>query len=451
MIIENGQKGKWGVMRQGWKIGDIVTTVSGMEIEIVNKLGEGGQGIVYLVRGMDGREYALKWYFSNKLNNPVEFCDNLENNIMEGAPSKVFLWPQEMVKNGNQFGYLMELIPSDYKALSQFLLAKERFESYEALIHAALVIVEGFRALHGKGYSYQDLNDGNFFINGKTGDVLICDNDNVAPYGENLGIKGKCRYMAPEVVTGASRPNIHTDRFSLAVILYLLLFFNHPLEGKGTMALCLTDEKEDQFYGYEPVFVWDVDNASNRPVQGLHSNQILFWNIYPQFLKDVFLEAFSKESMIGDGTGRRVTEKKWEETLIKFRDHLSYCLCGNEVFLEECEGEQICKKCGRVMSSKLALKLGKFQIPIDEGKKIYEYHTVSGSSEFGNISAEIIRNRNQSDVFGVKNLSERAFIGILPNGSAKPFKKNEVMRIVPGIKIEFESGTVGEVKEIDLS
>ena len=30
------------------------------------------------------------------------------------------------------------------------------------------------------GYSYQDLNDGNFFINPQSGDVLICDNDNVA-------------------------------------------------------------------------------------------------------------------------------------------------------------------------------------------------------------------------------------------------------------------------------
>ena len=58
--------------------------------------------------------------------------------------------------------------------------------------------------------------------------MLICDNDNVAPYGDNLGIAGKCRYMAPEVVLGKKRPDLHTDRFSLAVVLYLLLFLNHP-------------------------------------------------------------------------------------------------------------------------------------------------------------------------------------------------------------------------------
>ena len=44
-----------------------------------------------------------------------------------------------------------------------------------------------------------------------TGDVLICDNDNVAPYGTNLGIAGKCRYM---IIPYASN----------GVIVFLILF-----------------------------------------------------------------------------------------------------------------------------------------------------------------------------------------------------------------------------------
>ena len=43
---------------------------------------------------------------------------------------------------------------------------------------------------------------------------------------------GKCRYMAPEVVRHEAKPSIHTDRFSLAVVLYKMLFVEHPLEGK---------------------------------------------------------------------------------------------------------------------------------------------------------------------------------------------------------------------------
>ena len=36
-------------------------------------------------------------------------------------------------------------------------------------------------------------------IHPETGDVLICDNDNVAPEGVTSGILGKARYMAPEL------------------------------------------------------------------------------------------------------------------------------------------------------------------------------------------------------------------------------------------------------------
>ena len=43
----------------------------------------------------------------------------------------------------------------------------------------------------------------------------------------------------------------------LAVVLYLLLFLNHPLEGKNTMVPCLTEELKRRFYGGDPIFVWD--------------------------------------------------------------------------------------------------------------------------------------------------------------------------------------------------
>jgi predicted Ser/Thr protein kinase len=42
-------------------------------------LGEGGQGVVYLV-DYDGTQKALKWYTGKKFKNPDKFYTNLENN-----------------------------------------------------------------------------------------------------------------------------------------------------------------------------------------------------------------------------------------------------------------------------------------------------------------------------------------------------------------------------------
>jgi hypothetical protein len=153
----------------------------------------------------DGLQKALKWYFPKRLKEPQKFRANLENNIKIGQPADVFLWPEDITESGGDtFGYIMPLRPHEYTDFSRFLIGRAAFAGLTAMTNAALQIVSGFRALHNKGYSYQDLNDGNFFVNPKTGGVLICDNDNVSAFGKSSGIAGKARYMAPEIVLGST-------------------------------------------------------------------------------------------------------------------------------------------------------------------------------------------------------------------------------------------------------
>lgn len=69
------------------KIGQKVNLTSGGFVTIVKELGRGGQGIVYLV-DLNGEKKALKWY----LKSPDEkFYKNLQQNILNGAPSDAFL------------------------------------------------------------------------------------------------------------------------------------------------------------------------------------------------------------------------------------------------------------------------------------------------------------------------------------------------------------------------
>lgn len=419
----------------------------GKELEIIDKLGEGGQGEVYRVK-YDGGTYALKWYFAGKMSDPQRFYNNILNNIQQGSPSPAFLWPKAITEwESGTYGYVMDLRPQEYKDFSKFLLAKERFANVEAVINAALDIVSAFRALHDRGFSYQDLNDGNFFVNPDNGKVLICDNDNVAPYGENLGIAGKCRYMAPEVVTGESLPSIHTDRFSLAVVLFMLLFLNHPLEGKRTMCPCLTDAHERRFYGTDPMFIFDKADDSNRPVRGVHANVIKFWPLYPDFLHEAFCEAFSQESMVGENKQHRVTEKAWQETFLRLKDSLINCTsCHEETFVDTARSQFNCMNCGLEMPIPPILKTKKTEVMLLPGVPVTARQISNDATEEELIIGKVVESKAKPGAIGLRNASSNSWIGITPNGDEKPFDPGKVLPIRRGLRINFSGGKEAEIR-----
>lgn len=417
-----------GDLQKGYKI----ETLDFKSVTVVEKLGSGGQGTVYKVI-YDGYVKALKWYFTNKLKDPLLFYENIKNNIEKKSPSNVFLWPLDITnwKDGN-FGYIMDLRPLEYKDFSMFLLAKVKFYNVEALVNTALNIIEGFRALHLRGYSYQDLNDGNFFVNPKTGDVLICDNDNVAPDKTNLGIAGKCRYVAPEVVLNKKYPDKHTDRFSMSIILFLLLFKNHPLEGIGTNPPCMTEELERKFYGTNPVFIFDPTDHSNSPSLKIQKNAIKLWPLFPIYIRDLFTKAFSKEIM--KGTKTSITDREWIETFIRLKSEIITCTCLEETFgdpLQKCE----CINCGRPINVVTYLKTKRYNVPLVTSVKLYNCHTKLDSYDFKTVTGEVIREKN--NLIGIKNLSNSVWYVSGENGEQTSYSKDQVVKIVKGIKINF--------------
>lgn len=307
--------------------GQTITLDDGSTVKVVKMLGEGGQGTVYNVKDASGNNYALKWYTAESIINNDAFYNNLRLNIKEGAPTDAFLWPLKATrKQLGSYGYIMKLRPNGFNELGDFFAVdrhpEARFRNFSNQISAAIHICNGFRTLHIHGYSYQDLNEGNFFVNPTTGDVLICDNDNVVANGRNLGVSGKVRYMAPEVVNG-QRPDIQSDCLSLAIILYRLFMIDHPFEGVKTLVPCLTPEKERELFGKGAVFCQDTQNPANRPDPEQHPNSIAFWPFIPQSLKAMFQRALSKESLLNPG--KRVRDKEWKELFLKLRRDLVVC------------------------------------------------------------------------------------------------------------------------------
>lgn len=417
-----------------------VKTLFGGTVKVERFLAEGGQGGVYIA-DYNGEKKALKWYKKSGLGeNPKAFYENIKQNIMRGAPSPEFLWPLDITEwTDGTFGYIMDLRPEGYYEVTEFMLCHVRFHSYRAIIDAALRIVSAFRILHNAGYSYQDLNDGNFFINPQNGKVLICDNDNVAPDGTETGIVGKPRYMAPEIVLGKTKPNSLTDRFSMSLILYILFCLDHPLEGKRYLVPALTPELQQKLYGKEPLFMMDPDDKRNGPHPISHKNSLMVWPCLPDYMQKIFLDAFSKKSF--EKPAARPKEVDWLNVLTRFRSEIVSCSCGNEIFTQQGEPCK-CEECGRKANIPFKLVLSGYSIPAIKGSRIYRCQLgVCDEKEALTPVAHVLQKKD-SGALGIKNKSGKRWDAVTTKGVARKVAPDEVIPLKDGITFTIADETI---------
>lgn len=438
------------------KIGEQVEMEYGGSATVKKILGSGGQGIVYLV-DFNGIDYALKWYDVDKIKNAKAFRKNIENNIKDGAPSDKFLWPKYLTKENDNgtFGYIMDLRPQGYDSFVDILntyrldideltgratKVSVQFASLYAMVTAVINIVNAFRQLHRAGKSYQDLNDGGFFINVNTGDILVCDCDNIAPDGSNFGIGGKPGYMAPEVVRGIAKPNVQTDKYSLAVVLFKLLFRGDPMEGEKVVKdVCLTETSELKHYGQQAVFVYDPDNTSNRPVRGIHDNVIKFWRIYPAYVREAFIKSFTTGIR---EPNKRIIENEWQKLFIRLRSEIIVCTCGRtnftSMFERVDEATYRCPKCGAEFIS-LSFSNRDYRIPLYIGSKFYECEIDPRSDDFQTVVGELVENKLKPGMLGIKNSSGRTWRVKMPDGVFYDIVSGKGFPLWKGLEIDFGS------------
>lgn len=420
------------------KKGTVLVSENETEYTINELIGSGGQGEVYDVES-DGKHYALKWYYKHMATRQQK--ENLENLIEKGSPDGLFLWPQDLVfeKEGEPFGYIMPLRPEEYKSIVDMMKRKAE-PSFYTLCRVAYNLTRGYQLLHAKGYCYKDISFGNVFFDPDTGEVLICDNDNVAVNGsDDSTVYGTPRFMAPEIVCGKAKPSRNTDMFSLAVLLFYMFMLNHPLEGKLEAKIkCMDIHAMNQLYGINPVFIYDPEDKSNRPLAGYQDNAIIFWELYPQSLKDLFTASFT----VGlTQPNRRITEAKWLEAFANLMTGIVICPdCGAEVFYdaakEEWNKEHICWNCKKTVTIPSKIVIGKNRVLINSETKLYSHH-INGDYNMETVVGVVVQNPNNPLLWGIRNVGMDSWTYIKADGTQIPVPVGRTAAIVKGTRIHF--------------
>jgi len=420
-----------GMLKKGTEL----LSESGSKYKVAQMLGAGGQGEVYEVK-CDSKSFALKWYFKKTATGTQKSI--LENLITRGSPDAVFLWPQDIIDSSanDSFGYIMPLRPKNFKSIVDMM--KRRAEpSFKTLCHAAFNLTKGYEKLHGMGYAYRDISFGNLFFDPDNGDVLICDNDNVSA-SEQASVYGTPRFMAPEIVTGKTKPSRNTDLFSLSVLLFYMFMLNHPLEGKLEADIkCMDIHAMNKLYGISPVFIFDPDNKSNRPVKGYQDNANTFWELYPKGIKDLFTVSFTTGL---SQPGKRVTEKQWMDAFSNLLFGILPCSCEAEVFYDEDIAEKgaaiTCWNCKKALQIPLSIVSGKNRVLLMGGTKLYSHH-VTGDYDIETVAGTVVQNPSNPNFWGIRNDDKNNWTYIKTDGTQIPVAPGKSAAIARGAKIDF--------------
>src|SRR5215831_3934269 len=221
--------------------------------EVLNELGKGAMGIVYLAKDpVIGRMVAIKTIRTSSFGeDDSESREFRERFIREAQTAGILSHPNIVTIHdiGEDPETQTSFIAMEYiegRNLKSLLAEKTKF-SYEQIADIIAQVAEAIDYAHRKGIIHRDIKPANIII---TTDekVKITDfgiakvaSSNLTTTGQFLGTPN---YMSPEQVSGAPVDG-RSDIFSLGVVLYELLTKRKPFQGENLTAISYKIVHED--------------------------------------------------------------------------------------------------------------------------------------------------------------------------------------------------------------
>lgn len=232
-----------------WRDDPMIGQVLGDRYQIVEPLGQGGMGSVYLAETLpDEQEVAIKIVRPEHAGNPTvheRFIREVRHTSGIASPHVVRILDTGMSPDGRAY-LVMERLEGE--SLTERLRRPPSLRTIEAL-HVARDVARALAAAHATGVIHRDLKPDNIILC-KDGTVKVVDFGIAKAFvqeerhrvsepslTEAHRVVGTPTYMSPEVITKESLSPA-SDLYSLGVILYEMLVGEPPFYEKdaiGTM------------------------------------------------------------------------------------------------------------------------------------------------------------------------------------------------------------------------
>ncbi|MGH8004477.1 MAG: FlgO family outer membrane protein [Limisphaerales bacterium] len=206
--------------------------------KILEKLGEGGMGAVYLAEDVSlGRKVAVKFLSADKAADP----ESRKRFIHEARAQALVTHTNvasfhEVGEEQDKVFIVMEYIEG--QKLSE--LAKTEKLPLMEILDLAIQVGEGLQAAHERGVMHRDINPNNILVSAKR--VAKITDFGLAKWKgastiTRTGLQmGTDHYMSPEQVDGR-KVDFRTDIFSLGAVLYEFICARRPFEGANRESL----------------------------------------------------------------------------------------------------------------------------------------------------------------------------------------------------------------------
>lgn len=201
--------------------------------ELLDKLGEGGMGVVYRARYVvDNRHVAVKLLPPDVANSTILSRFERELEILKTLRHPNIVRSFGGVCEGNQHFYAMELVEGG--TLDRLLEERGKFTA-EVAIQLALQMASGLAYAHERGVVHRDVKPGNFLLT-TTGKLKLSDfglatveaATKITAAGKTMGT---FPYMAPEQIRGRPPVSPQTDLYALGCVIFEMVTGRTPFIG----------------------------------------------------------------------------------------------------------------------------------------------------------------------------------------------------------------------------